>query len=56
MRSDGLNKFKLPCLERNGRMVTINDCEICRHNDHCDVYITILEESYNDENNPNVDS
>lgn len=40
------NRFKIPCLEKNGKLVTINDCKICRNRDHCDTYITIIEEDY----------
>ena len=42
--------FKLPCIEKNGKYVTINECNVCNRKNHCDSYITILEESHNKEN------
>ena len=35
--------FRLPCIQKNGIMVTISDCERCRRKAHCDEYITMLE-------------
>ena len=50
------NGFRLPCIQKNGIMVTISDCERCRRKAHCDEYITMLEETYDHENNPDADS
>ena len=36
--------FKVPCIDKNGKLVSVNDCQICRNRDHCDTYITLIEE------------
>lgn len=44
------DKFKIPCIDKNGKLVSIEDCKICRNRDHCDTYITIIEEDYHSNN------
>ncbi len=43
--SDEIDKLKLPCDKKDGRYVTLEDCNICIYNNKCDTFITLLDDS-----------
>lgn len=43
--------LRFPCLDKNGKYVTLVDCDICHRRNACDIYITMISE--NDDRNRN---
>jgi hypothetical protein len=35
---------KFHCTYRSSRLMTIENCQICRRSDNCDIYATMLDE------------
>lgn len=40
------NTLKFPCVEKGSKYVTVDECKLCKINDRCDIYPTMLEEEY----------
>lgn len=44
------DKLKFPCVMRNSKYVTTDDCIKCKNNKSCDIYPLMLDEEYERKN------